>query len=206
MHAGRALDIMSDFQFVGSVFIAANSYRERLATSQGLEVLPRVDEAIQDFVSAFYSLRFKVTACWDHTADQFKENLKTFLAEFKSGGRTSGKYAVFVFVGHGGDGDVLCMEDGKTVTTEAVVKSFAAELPKTVLKTFFIDACRKAEEKSVALLYCPAEVLCLLARSTLPYQKAWTKDNYGNFFVNRRTASIILLQHCCNQGDITLNM
>ena len=170
---------------MGSVFIAANSYRTRLASSQGLEVLPRVDEAVGDFVSTFYSLRFKVTAWWDLTADQFREKLKEFIAKFKRGGRTSGKYAVFVFVGHGGDGDVLYMEDGKTVTTEEVVKSFDAELPKTVLKMFFIDACRKAEEKSVALPYCPAEALCLLARSTLPYQKAWTKDNYGNFFVAR---------------------
>ena len=185
MHAGRTLDTMSDFQFVGSAFIAANSYRERLATSQGLEVLARVDEAIEDFVSTFYSLRFNVTACWDHTADQFEEKLKEFIAEFKRGGRTSGKYVVFVFVGHGGAGDVLYMEDGKTVTTEEIVKRFADKLPKTVLKMFFIDACRKAEENSVALPYCPAEALCLLARSTLPYQKAWTKDNYGNFFVAR---------------------
>ena len=168
---------MDEQQFVGSVFIAINSYRR--AASQGLEVLPRVDEAIRDFVSTFYSLMFKIEAGWDCTTGQFRDRLKEFFAEFKRGGLTSGKYAVFVFVGHGGDGDVLYMEDGKTVTTEEVVKRFAAELPKTVLKMFFIDACRKAGEESAALPYCPAEAKCLLARSALPYQHAWTRDSYG---------------------------
>ena len=168
---------MDEQQFVGSAFIAINSYRR--AASQGLEVLPRVDEAIRDFVSTFYSLRFKIEARWDCTTDQFRDRLKEFLEGFKRGGRTSGKYAVFVFVGHGGDGDVLYMEDGKTFTTEEVVKSFAAELPKTVLKMFFIDACRKTGEESAASPYCPAEEKCLLARSALPYQHAWTRDSYG---------------------------
>ena len=168
---------------VGSVFIASNSYRH--AAGNGLKVLPRVDEAIVDFVTAFHSLRFYVEAWWDCTADQFRGKLKEFLKAFKSGERTSGKYAVFVFVGHGGEGDVLYTEDGKTISTEEVVKGFTAELPKTVLKMFFIDACRGDGDVSVALPYCPAEEICLLARSTLPYQKAWTQGTYGELYATR---------------------
>ena len=174
---------MGEAQGVGSVFIAANSYRR--AAGNGLEVLPRVDEAIGDFVSTFYSLRFYVKACCDCTTDEFRSLLREFLEAFKRGGRTSGKYAVFVFVGHGGEGDVLYTEDGKTISTEEVVKSFTAELPKTVLKMFFIDACRKDGDVSVALPYCPAEEICLLARSTLPYQKAWTQGSYGEALAPR---------------------
>ena len=174
---------MGEPQFVGSVFIAINSYRH--TAGNGLEVLPRVDEAIGGFVSTFYSLRFRVEAYWDCRTDQFRDKLKEFLVAFKRGGRTSGKYAVFVFVGHGGERDILYAEDGKTISTEEVVKSFTAELPKTVLKMFFIDACRRDGDVSVALPYCPAEDKCLLARSTLPYQKAWTQGTYGELYATR---------------------
>ena len=164
-------------EFVGAVFIAANSYR--YAASNGLlEALPRADKAVGDFVRMFYSLRFYLDACWDLTAEQFRKRLKEFLETFKILKETAGKYAVFVFVGHGGEGDVLYAEDGKTISTEEIVKSFTAELPEKVFKMYFIDSCRGVGVES-GVPYSPAEQNCLLARSTLPYHKAWTQTTYG---------------------------
>ena len=166
-------------QFVGSVFIAANSYTH--TANLGLAALPRADKAIDDYVRLFYSLRFYVHARWNDTAEELEKNLREFLDTFKKGGRAAGKYAVFVFVGHGGEGDVLYAEDGKTISTEKIVKYFTAELPENVLKLFFIDSCRGAGVVS-GVPYSPAEQNCLLARSTLPYQKAWTQTTYGELY------------------------
>ena len=164
---------------VGSVFIAANSYTH--TASAGLEVLHLADKAIEDYVRLFYSLRFDVRAHWNDTAEELRENLREFLDTFKKGGQAAGKYAVFVFVGHGGENDVLYAEDGNTISTEEIVKSFTTELPENVLKMFFIDSCRGDGVVS-GVPYSPDQQNCLLARSTLPYQEAWTQTNYGELY------------------------
>ena len=193
-------------QFLGSVFIAANSYR--LAAREGLdfEVLLRADEAIDDFVNTFYSLRFNVDGCWDSTAELLEVRLQQFFEAFNSGKRASGKFAVFVFVGHGGDSDVLYAENGKTISTEKIVKYFTAELPKRVFKMFFIDACRGDGVKSGVRPYCPVEENCLFARSTLPYQKAWPQGTYGELCAPKLKLIIVSLYMCMCNDNLTYKL
>ena len=85
---------------------------------------------------------------------------------------------MFYFIGHGGDADVLFMEDGREVKTKDVVEGFAS-LPESMRKVFFIDACRG---KGLKDPYCPTLPNSLLVRSTLPYRKAHTGGTYGTYY------------------------
>ena len=157
---------MNDWK--GDAFLLVNSYTTYKTC---LQPLIRIDEAINDFWDTFHTLHFRPVVQWNLTKVQLAQKLKAWDVKHTS------KYVVFYFIGHGGDGDFLFMEDGGTVTTKEIVETFA-QLPKKVYKFFFIDACRGTGAGNDPP-YCPALENSLLARSTLPYQVAHTGDTYG---------------------------
>ena len=153
----------------GDAFLLVNSYT---TYETNLQPLMRIDEAVKDFWDTFYTLRIQPVVHWNRTWEQLDHELEPWVVK-----RTTKKYVVFYFIGHGGDGDVLFMEDGGTVTTKEIVETFA-KLPKEVYKFFFIDACRGTRAGNDPP-YCLTLENSLLARSTLPYQIAHTGDTYG---------------------------
>ena len=157
---------MSDWK--GDAFLLVNSYT---TYETRLEPLIRIDEAIKDFWDTFHTLRIQPVVRWQLTREQLTQELISWIMKCTT------KYVVFYFIGHGGDGDVLFMEDGGTVTTKEIVETFA-RLPKEVYKFFFIDACRGTRAGKNEP-YCLTLESSLLARSTLPYQVAHTGDTYG---------------------------
>ena len=158
---------MTDWK--GDAFLLVNSYT---TYETNLQRLIRIDEAVKDFCDTFYALHFRPVVRWNLTREQLVQELNRWDVK-----RTTKKYVVFYFIGHGGDGDVLFMEDSGTVTTKEIVKIFA-QLPKEVYKFFFIDACRGTDAGNKEP-YCPTLENSLLARSTLPYQVAHTEGTYG---------------------------
>ena len=158
---------MSDWK--GDAFLLVNSYT---TYETNLQPLMRIDEAVKDFWDTFYTLHFRPEIRWNLTREQLVQELNGWDVK-----RTTKKYVVFYFIGHGRDGDVLFMEDGRTVTTKEIVETFA-QLPKEIYKFFFIDACRGTGAGNDPP-YCPALENSLLARSTLPYQVTHTRDTYG---------------------------
>ena len=152
----------------GDAFLLVNSYTTYVTN---LQPLMRIDEAVKDFWDTFYALRIRPEIRWNLTREQLDQELRL------RGLKHNSKYVVFYFIGHGGDRDVLFMEDGGTVTTKEIVETFA-KLPKEVYKFFFIDACRGTGAGNNPP-YCPTLENSLLARSTLPYQIAHTGDTYG---------------------------
>ena len=152
----------------GDAFLLVNSYTTYVTN---LQRLIRIDEAVKDFWDTFHALHFRPVIRWNLTREQLDQELRLWDVKQNS------KYVVFYFIGHGGDGDVLFMEDGGTVTTKEIVETFA-QLPKEIYKFFFIDACRGTGAGNDPP-YCPTLENSLLARSTLPYQIAHTGDTYG---------------------------
>ena len=151
----------------GDAFLLVNSYT---TVQTNLQPLIRIDEAIKDFWDTFHALHIWPVVNCNLTREQLDQKLKVWDVSRAT------KYVVFYFIGHGGDGDVLFMEDGETITTKEIVEAFV-QLPKELYKFFFIDACRGASTDVPP--YCPALGNTLLARSTLPYQIAHTGDTYG---------------------------
>ena len=161
---------IADRQCLGTAFLFVNSYRSYPL----LATLPRIDEAAKDFWRTFHTLGFNTKIFWDLRGNEFHATLNAEIEKLVRDG--TGKYVVFFFIGHGGEGDVLFMEYGEKVQTKAIVKDFATLLPSP-WKIFFVDACRG--EGDVQAAYCPAEERVLLFRSTLPYQRAHTRGTYG---------------------------
>ena len=152
---------------LGTAILFANSYQK---CPKNLDVLPKTDEAEKDFREAFHTLGFRTEVYRDLTRKEFYKKLDAVEEKL-----ANDKYVVFFFIGHGGDGDVLFMEDGREVETKEVVEGFAS-LPANTGKVFFIDACRGEGLKDP---YCPTLPNSFLARSTLPYRIAHTKGTYG---------------------------
>lgn len=158
--------------WLGSAFLIVNSYEN----SPALECLPKIDEAAWDFWKTFYTLRFQPEIRCNRTRDELIGELLAFIQKVAAGG--SAKYVVFFFVGHGGAGDILFMQDGSTVTTEEIDDIFRY-LPSSIYRIFFIDACRGRDVEQGPGGYCPKYPNTILSRSTLPYHKAWTANTYG---------------------------
>lgn len=154
-------------QRLGTAFLFVNTYRECFENT-----LPEIDGAAKDFWHTFHILGFDATIFPDLRRAQFKETMKAEIDKLK---RVTTKYVVFFFIGHGGEGDTLLMEDGESMGTKNIVDFVARELPSSI-KVFFIDACRG---EGLLDPYCPSQNRVLLFRSTLPYRKAHTGGTYG---------------------------
>ena len=182
----------------GDAFLLVNSYT---TVRTNLQPLIRIDEAIEDFWDTFHALHIWPVVRWNLTKDELDQELKLWdLTHARN-------CVVFYFIGHGGDGDVLFMEDGGTVTTKDIVETFR-QLPKEISKFFFIDACRRTDECVLPSdqAYCPALEKSLLARSTLPYQAAYTGDAYGRPSGIPHPApymSLVMLLLCCTVSECT---
>ena len=157
----------------GDALLIVNSY----TTAQtNLQPLIRIDEAIKEFWDTFHALHIWPVINWNVTRNGLCEALRLWDVTHAT------RYVVFYFIGHGGDGDILFMEDGGTMKTEEIMdmEKFR-DLRKEISKFFFIDACRRTDERIPPSdrAYCPALENSLLARSTLPYQAAYTGGTYG---------------------------
>lgn len=150
--------------WLGFAFLLVNNY---VGNRRKLSPLPRMDEAARDFWYTFYTLRIWPVICGNLTPDELGSKLDAFMQNV-----VAPKYVVFFFIGHGGDGDHLYLQDGHTVTTKEIDQRFSA-LPKSTYRIFFIDACRGENG------YCPEYPNSIVARSTLPYHKAQRADTYG---------------------------
>ena len=181
----------------GDAFLLVNSYTTVRTT---LQPLIRIDEAIKDFWDTFHALHIWPVVRWNLTRDELDQELKLWDLTHAT------KYVVFYFIGHGGDGDVLFMEDGGTVTTKDIVETFR-QLPKEISKFFFIDACRRTYEGVLPSdqAYCLALENSLLARSTLPYQVAYTGDTYGrpSGIPHLHHQPLVTLLLCCTVSECT---
>ena len=160
---------MAQANSLGTAFLFVNSYRK---CSSQLDILLRIDEAAKDFWKTFNTLGFRTVIYHDKSKEDFDEILAAEKAKLA---KDTAKYVVFYFIGHGGDADVLFMEDGREVKTKDVVEGFAS-LPGTTRKVFFIDACRG---RGLKVPFCPTLPNSFLARSTLPYRKAHARGTYG---------------------------
>lgn len=157
---------------LGIAFLFVNSYRKCPVIKQ-LPILPWIDEAAKDFWITFRTLGFHAVIYGDLSKEEFDQALA--VEKKKLHEQSAANYVVFYFIGHGGDGDVLFMEDGGEVKTKEVVEGFTQFLD--FRKVFFIDACR-----GTGLMkdpYCLTLPNTILARSTLPYQTAYTSGTYG---------------------------
>ena len=156
---------------IGSAFLLANSYVD----NPNLTSLTRIDQATVDFWNTFSTLRFSPVIYCDQTRDGLIRALRTFVQDPT---RATQKYIVFFYIGHGGDGDILFMQDGSIVTTKDIDGIFAG-LPSTVFRIFFIDACRGDGRTLGPGGYCPKYPNTIVSRSTLPHNVAWVGDAYG---------------------------
>ena len=138
---------MAQVGCIGSAFLIANSY----VVNPNLTSLTRIDQAAVDFWNTFSTLRFSPVIYCDQTRDGLIRALRTFVQDPT---RATQKYIVFFYIGHGGDGDILSMQDGLVVTTEEIDAIFAG-LPSTVFRIFFIDACRGDWRTLGPGGYCP---------------------------------------------------
>ena len=161
---------MADRRCLGTAFLFVNSYRKYHL----LDTLPNIDQAAMDFWNTFHTLGFNPKIFWDLVGKEFIDKVQCETEKLVRDGAT--KHVVFFFIGHGGEGDVLFMEDGTTMETKAIVEHFATSL-SSPWKIFFVDACRG--KSGVQDAYCPVADRVLLCRSTLPYQRAHTKGTYG---------------------------
>lgn len=178
----------------GDAFLLVNSYT---TVPTSLQPLIQIDEAIRDFWETFHALHIWPVVRWNLTKDELYKALGLWDVTLS---RQATKFVVFYFIGHGGHGDVLFMEDGEPVTTEEIVAKFRP-LPKEIYKFFFIDACRRTDEwaQPSDRAYCPSLENSLLARSALPYQAAYTGGTYGRPTGTPAcaTTTIMLLLYLC---------
>ena len=172
----------------GEAFLLVNSYTTPPFI---LPPLIRIDEACKDFWDTFNVLGFRTVIWWNLTEEKLFELLQMWMERNVT---HATKHVVFYFIGHGGDGDILYMEDGGEVTTNDILTTFG-QLRGKICKFFFMDACRRtgAYGPPSAPAFCPGLANSLLARSTLPYHLAHTGDSYGKLSGIHWTALYIVI-------------
>ena len=149
--------------WIGNAFLIVNSYEGH----PELSCLPQIDKAALDFWKTFHTLRFQTTICYDRTRLEFESDIGGFIQRVAQG--ASAKYVVFFFIGHGGAGDTLCLQDGSSVTVKEVDDIFSQL--KSKYRILIIDACRGQGVNHEQGGYCPKHRNTILARSTLPTRK-----------------------------------
>ena len=149
--------------WIGDAFLIVNSYEGH----PELSCLPQIDKAALDFWKTFHTLRFQTTICYDRTRLEFESDIGGFIQRVAQD--ASAKYVVFFFIGHGGAGDTLCLQDGSSVTVKEVDDIFSQL--KSKYRILIIDACRGQGVNHEQGGYCPKHRNTILARSTLPTRK-----------------------------------
>ncbi len=207
---------------IGLAVIITNDYSNSpAAAAQGLE---RLDGALLDgraLSSAFTALRFAV--CWIKNAD--RHSLGKVMWELRNLQFSSvSKYRciLFIFAGHGCEGDQLIMQDGaKLGVVPDIIEPL---LPKNSLhignieKIFLIDACRGKEKTQTTLvprsapserggsLVSMQEVAqeggFMLAYSTLPLHKAYEDPRNGGLWFSTLARLLREKRHLCSVDDL----
>ena len=157
--------------WIGNAFLIVNDYEKH----PKLRCLRYIDKAAIRFCETFYTLRFQTTVCYNQTRQGFNHGICDFIQRVAQD--ASAKYVVFFFIGHGGAGDILYMQDGSSVTVEEI-DNWLFRL-QSKYRILIIDACRGQGVIDGPGGYCPKHRNTILARSTLPYQKAWEAGSYG---------------------------
>ncbi len=158
-------------EWIGHAFLIVNSYGGHAE----LSCLPQIDKAAFDFWKTFHTLRFQTTICYNRTRREFDSDILAFIQRVAQD--ASAKYVVFFFLGHGGAGDTLYLQDGSSVTVKEIDDTFSCLESK--YRILIIDACRGQGVVHEQGGHCPKYSNTLLARSTLPHQVAWGEDGYG---------------------------
>ena len=158
-------------KWVGDALLIVNSYEGH----PELSCLQLIDKAALDFWETFHKLRFQTTICYDQTRQEFERDIRAFIQTVAQDAST--KYVVFFFIGHGGAGDILFLQDGSSVTVEKIDDIFSKL--KSKYRILIIDACRGQDVIVGPGGYSPKHPNTILARSTLPHQKAWDTRSYG---------------------------
>ena len=166
-------------EWIGHAFLIVNSYGGHAE----LSCLPQIDKAAFDFWKTFHTLRFQTTICYNRTRREFDSDILAFIQRVAQD--ASAKYVVFFFIGHGGAGDTLFLQDGSSVTVERIDDILFQLDLRSKYRILIIDACRGQGVNDGKGGYCPKHPNTILARSTLPHQKAWATDSYGTL-VSRR--------------------
>ena len=163
---------------IGDAFLIVNSYEGH----PELSCLPQIDKAALDFWKTFHTLRFQTTICYDRTRLEFESDIDGFIQRVAQD--ASAKYVVFFFIGHGGAGDTLFLQNGSSVTVKEVDDILFHRL-RSKYRILIIDACRGQGVNHEQGGYCPKHPNTILARSTLPHQKAWDAGSYGTLVFRR---------------------
>ena len=170
----------------------------------GSEDLPELRGTVHDghmLSSAFTSLGFAV--CWQRNVSGHA--MASIIAELRNLKFSDVKgygSIIFVFTGHGCEGDYLWMQDGSKIQIRNVVDPL---LPKnaqqiaTIKKAFLIDACRGKQTTETVVCSCPPDArggslmdvmeVCgdgnfLIAYSTLPIHKAYENPGSGGVWLS----------------------
>ena len=167
---------------LGSAFLLVNSYE---GNQRGLDILPDIDKAAEQFWKTFHTLRFSTMICYNVTRTEFNERIESFIrltqglaAEDKA--KREAKYVIFFFIGHGSAGDTLYMQDGSCVRIEKIDELLFKNLLKP-FKILFIDACREDPTQHIMeklIGYTAKHSNTYVAQSALPYQRAWRENQY----------------------------
>ena len=177
--------------WIGNAFLIVNSYEGH----PKLSCLPQIDKAALDFWKTFHTLRFQTRVRYNRTRQQFESDIGAFIQSVAQD--ASSKYVVFFFIGHGGAGDTLFLQDGSSVTVKEIDDMFSQL--KSKYRILIIDACRGQGVDHEQGGYCPTHPNTIVARSTLPHQKAWSVGPYGTLVFRRlyNVASMPILM-CSN--------
>ena len=163
--------------WIGHAFLIVNSYEGH----RKLSCLSQIDKAALDFWKTFYTLRFQTTVYYNRTRQEFDSDIDGFIHSVDQD--ASAKYVVFFFMGHGEAGDILFLQDGSSVTVEEIDDMFSKL--KSKYRILIIDACRGEGVDHEPGGYSPKYPYTILARSTLPHQKAWAAGSYGTLVFRR---------------------
>ena len=166
-------------EWIGHAFLIVNSYEGH----PKLSCLPQIDKAAHDFWKTFHTLRFQTTIRYNRTRREFDSDIPAFIQRVAQD--ASAKYVVFFFLGHGGAGDTLFLQDGSSVTVERIDDILFQLDLRSKYRILIIDACRGQGVNDGKGGYCPKHPNTILARSTLPHQKAWDGGSYGTLVFRR---------------------
>ena len=189
--------------WIGHAFLIVNDYVGHPKVS----CLRHIDEAAYRFRRTFYTLRFQTTVCYNQTWQGFDKDICSFIKGVARD--ASAKYVVFFFMGHGGAGDILFLQDGGEVKVAEIDDLLFRHNPRLQSKyrILIIDACRGQGVDHEPGGYSPKYPKTILAYSTLPHQTAWDGGSYGMLMFRRlylvyNVASLPILM-CSNMSLCT---
>ena len=203
---------------IGLAVIITNNY----STSPSLG-LAKLDGALLDgqaLSAAFTGLKFAV--CWVKNASRHSLGRIMFdLRNLKFSSVRNYRCIIFIFAGHGCEGDCLVMQDGsKLRVTSDIIDPLLPKNSKeigSIEKLFLIDACRGQEKTQTSLaprsvgnrggsLVAMQEVAqeggFMLAYSTLPEHKSYEDPRNGGLWFSTLARLLSEKRHLCSVDNL----